>query len=71
MEVSFATRTGRNELRKTKDDPRQVIPMTTKIDPTTNNDGGTKMKSILVMDPMIPNEISNALRLFPVGTSID
>jgi hypothetical protein len=58
----LATRTGRNELRRTKLDPRHVTPIITRKDATRKIRGTTAMKLIEEIDPITPNPIKNFLR---------
>lgn len=58
----FATSNGKNELRITKEEPRQVTPMMTKIDPTMNSLGITRRNSIEEVAPVKPKPSNNFLR---------
>jgi hypothetical protein len=66
IDGSLVTRTGRNEFSTTKEEPKQVTPMITKIDPRINNGGAMKTNSILVTDPIKPNARRRDLRFFSV-----
>lgn len=56
------TSSGRKELRRTLDDPRQVTPMITSSGATRYMLGKTRMNSIDVVAPVNPNPRRNFLR---------
>ena len=64
----FDTRTGRNELSITNEEPRHVTPMITKREPKRNNFGTTKMNIMDEIAPVKPNARSSFLRLLPKDT---
>ena len=67
----MATKTGRNELRTTNEDPRQVTPITTKIEPMIYMDGAISTKSMLVAEPINPKDSSNVFRLLSMVVKKD
>jgi hypothetical protein len=61
----FETRTGKNELIITNEDPRQVTPIITKKDARRKILGTTSINIIDEIAPVNPNPRSNFFRLFP------
>jgi hypothetical protein len=51
-----------NELRMTKDDPRQVTPITQRRDPIINTFGTMAMNSMELIAPVYPNPTRNFFR---------
>lgn len=58
----LATSKGRKELRITNEEPRQVTPITTRIDPRKKILGTIRRKSIEDIAPVKPNPRSSFFR---------